>query len=164
MHGGSGHPMSRSPSDVEVTDPDDQNLELISEGAGVAIAGVTPVPALTASAGRQTIRSGAARIPDVPRSWRELVYSWQRAAAPAAGNLARIEYVLQATPTAALDAASATDRTLDDCACAVLVATVGGGRKYHHIDASRLAPEDLAIRTLLFGVEELVNIGTRGDR
>ena len=145
---------ARIPTDIEVTDPDDPDLELISEGAGVAIRGVTRSP--VAAAAPRLISPDPRPIAAVPRAWHELLHAWPRATAPATGKLARIEYVIQATAVAALE----TGKPLDDRACAVLVATAGGERRYHHIDSGRMSPEDLAIRTLLFGVEELVNLGT----
>jgi hypothetical protein len=64
------------PTDVEVSDSDDSDFELISVGSGVAITGVRQAPALTA-------KHEPARVIDVPpveapRSWRELVYAWPR--------------------------------------------------------------------------------------
>jgi superfamily II DNA or RNA helicase len=151
------------PTAVEMTSPDDPDLELIAEGAGIRIAG-TPV--------RSVAMTRPKVIPEpVRRSWRDLIDDWPRAPAPPAGKLTAVEYVLQATATRAMNQEPAI---IDDRACTVLVASVtcprGGGvrRKYASLDPSKLAAADLAIQTLLFGVEELVDVaqhsGRRGGR
>lgn len=142
------------PSSIEISDLDDPDLELISEGSGVPIRGLRMLRALPAST------PTGLEVPwAVERTWRDLVSVWPRAAAPATGRLAVVEYVLKATAVAALD----TGRAVDDHACAVLVASVGGVRKYQSLDPSRLSAADLEIRTLLFGVEEMVSLGSGGD-
>jgi len=147
------------PTEIEMTHPDDPDLELIAEGAGVRIGG-------------NRVRSVAMTRPKrstspVGRSWRDLILDWPRVSQPPAGKLAAVEYVLQATATREMDQVQAA--RIDDRACAVLVATVTGTktgavrRKYVSLDPAKLAAADLAIRTLLFGVEELVDVVRRPD-
>jgi superfamily II DNA or RNA helicase len=147
------------PTEIEMTNPDDPDLELIAEGAGVRIVG-TRVRSVAMP--RPKPRPQAAH-----RSWRELLPGWPRVSPPPAGKLAAVEYVLQATAARELDQEQST--IVDDRACAVLVASVTGTRagavrrRYASLDPGRLAAADLAIQTLLFGVEELVDAGPRPD-
>jgi superfamily II DNA or RNA helicase len=143
------------PTEIEMTKPDDPDLELIAEGSGVRIVGrrvqnlVVKRPALTR--------------PPARRSWRDLIQDWPRVAQPPVGKLAVVEYVLQATAIREMDQVQAA--SVDDRACAVLVASVTGTRagavrrKYASLDPAKLTAADLAIQTLLFGVEELVEVG-----
>jgi superfamily II DNA or RNA helicase len=150
----------RMPTEIEMTSPDDPDLELIADAAGVRIVG-TPVRG-DAMARPKPIP------PPVRRSWRDLVHDWPSAPQPPAGKLAAVEYVLQATAIRALN--EEQSRIIDDHACAVLVATLTGPRagvarrKYASLDPSKLTAADLAIQTLLFGVEEMVDLGQRSGK
>jgi superfamily II DNA or RNA helicase len=147
------------PTEIEMTNPDDPDLELIAEGAGVRIVGTR-------------VRSVAMTRPKpapqaAHRSWRDLILDWPRVSPPPAGKLAAVEYVLQATAARELDREQFA--IVDDRACAVLVASVTGTRagavrrKYASLDPGKLAAADLAIQDLLFGVEALVELERRPD-
>jgi len=148
------------PTEIEMTKPDDPDLELIAEGSGVRIVG-TRVRNLVMT--RPRLIQQPAR-----RSWRDLIQNWPRLAQPPVGKLASVEYLLQATAIRELDQAQSA--SVDDRACAVLVATVSATRagvvrrKYASLDPAKLTAADLAIQTLLFGVEELVDAGEGPDR
>lgn len=148
------------PTAIEMTRSDDPDLELIAAGAGVAIVGTAVRGALVTRP-----RPGARAAQP---SWRELVLDWPRVSQPKAGKLAAVEYVLQTTAVRATDGSAVA--TVDDRACAVLVTSVAGAsggavrRKYTSLDPEKLSAADLAIQTLLFGVEELVDLGRRRGR
>jgi superfamily II DNA or RNA helicase len=157
------------PTEIEMTSPDDPDLELIAEDAGVRIAGAHGP---SVAHGRSVAMMRLPPAPQAtPRSWRDLVLDWPSETQPPAGKLAVVEYILQATATQAAIQALGQEQsaTIDDRACAVLVATVSGTRagsirrKYTSRDPAKLAAVDLAIQTLLFGVEELVDVGRRPD-
>jgi superfamily II DNA or RNA helicase len=145
------------PAGIEMTNPADPDLELISDGAGVRLLGTRVRHAAMA---RKMLPRRAAH-----RSWRDLILDWPRMSQPPAGKLATVEYVLEATATREMDKPQAA--VIDDRACAVRVSTVTGTRtgavrrKYVSLDPAKLASADLAIRTLLFGVEELVDVMRR---
>ncbi|MCX5744890.1 MAG: DEAD/DEAH box helicase, partial [Proteobacteria bacterium] len=89
------------------------------------------------------------------------VFTFPRTSLPAAGRLARVEYLLQSIPVAS----DRLNQQFDEQTCAVMIASVTiakGGvvkRTFGRLEPVKLGVEDAALRGVLFGVEELVPIG-----
>lgn len=141
------------PSSIVMTDVLDPDLELIADDSTRLVSGirVEDIPVHRPGAVESAARASAGV------SWRDLVPEWPSAKQPAAGKLARMEYVLQAVALTEAVRGPEHRGLVDDAACIVGVASVTPGRdgvqrKYMSVDSDRLSSDDLAIRGLLFGV------------
>lgn len=122
----------RAPSRIEMTDPDDPDLELVTSSKGRALQPLT-VPAT-----------------ERPYNWRELLARWPTTPRVDDGRLATIEYLLEVVDR---------PHSLDERACVIRIAKTSPGkggsirRRYVELEVAQLSEEDRNLRTLLFGVQ-----------